>query len=158
VSWEHGYPACWEWDHPLPDLPAPTIDPNLPPALRRIEEQAAAIMAGIRTPEDTARERLQLWHRGLCAVCGGRASRLLEDHDHRTGLTRGYLCGTCNVGEGVSRSPVFSLYRWRPPADLLGLTIRYVDVRTGRPVEPDPVGRRRREDRFANNATQGIGL
>lgn len=42
---------------------------------------------------------------GRCAVCGASVGaahqkRLHVDHDHRTGVIRGLLCGQCNNGIG----------------------------------------------------------
>lgn len=69
------------------------------------------------------------WHAGRCAVCAARPATLLEDHAHGTQLTRGYLCQSCNITEGVSAAPVFVAYRSRPPTQMLGLLIRYRQVR-----------------------------
>lgn len=60
------------------------------------------------------------WHAGRCAICGSR-SALDGDHDHTTGLWRGYLCQRCNTSEGGSRRRVFQSYRWMPPAAILGI-------------------------------------
>lgn len=41
---------------------------------------------------------------GRCGMCGETPSlgdRLIEDHDHRTGLIRGLLCRSCNTLEGA---------------------------------------------------------
>jgi hypothetical protein len=40
-----------------------------------------------------------------CQICGAKGkqrgtSRLHWDHDHKTGLYRGTLCGSCNFGLG----------------------------------------------------------
>lgn len=44
--------------------------------------------------------------RGECQVCGAPATE--RDHDHDTGLGRGWLCLRCNLAEGLMRSnPVF---------------------------------------------------
>jgi hypothetical protein len=38
---------------------------------------------------------------GPCEVCGTPASPLHLDHDHKTGLVRGWLCQSCNRGIGL---------------------------------------------------------
>lgn len=81
-----------------------------------------------RTPESQgdARSRLRAWHGGRCAVCGYRDVRLVEDHDHETGLIRGLLCRSCNGREPHDDGP-FRKYRERPPAQILGIHLRYWD-------------------------------
>ena len=37
-----------------------------------------------------------------CAICGSSVS-LVIDHDHTTGVNRGWLCNNCNVGIGMFR-------------------------------------------------------
>lgn len=40
------------------------------------------------------------WQEGRCAWCGHGSSRSLHrDHNHETGLVRGYLCAGCNRAE-----------------------------------------------------------
>lgn len=90
-------PTCWWWE----------FDPTTPHGTEH--EQA---------------HRLWLWQDGRCAVCG-RHDAATEDHDHESGLTRGYLCRSCNLGEAVSGLRVFALYRWRHPTSILGLHLPY---------------------------------
>lgn len=153
---DYDVPVCWNYDWPLPELPAlPSVVLDTADRLAVHRVRAAAIMAAIRDPEDELRDRLLRWQLNRCAVCGVEA-RLVEDHDHESGLTRGYLCGSCNLGEGLNRGRIFSLYRWRHPTSLLGLTIRYLDPFTREPVAPQP--RWRPRDRFRESAAKGIGL
>lgn len=84
-------------------------------------------------PEDLDRTvplvALREWQAGRCAMCGD-VDALVEDHAHDTGLTRGWLCRSCNTREGLplyrDNGPhVFTYYRRRPPTAILGLTIVY---------------------------------
>jgi len=43
---------------------------------------------------------MTLWQNGRCAVCG-EVDDLVTDHDHSTGLIRGFLCQDCNQAEGL---------------------------------------------------------
>jgi len=56
-------------------------------------------------------ERLMLDQGGRCAMCGAE-SVLVVDHDHDTGVVRGLLCRTCNIGLGWLERP-----GWRELAD-----------------------------------------
>lgn len=62
---------------------------------------------------------MHYWQRGLCGVCGQAWTRLLLDHDHQTGLIRGYLCESCNVGEGVGWGGAWHDWRMAPSARLI---------------------------------------
>lgn len=33
---------------------------------------------------------------GRCVICGRKMKKVNVDHDHKTGLIRGLVCGTCN--------------------------------------------------------------
>jgi Recombination endonuclease VII len=118
-------PACWSW--PIP--PLVSVDDGV---ARAIAEQRKRL----RPEDESIRELLEdvlrstwkwsgadgmqfsAFHDGRCAACGLRPSdgRLIEDHCHRTGQTRGYLDHGCNVSEGRSRQPLFERYRRVHPA------------------------------------------
>lgn len=77
------------------------------------------------------------WQRGRCAICGlgnpkgpydgvhYNAAGFVIDHDHVTGLMRGWLCTGCNISEGTSGSGQAERYRENPPAVMLGIKVRY---------------------------------
>lgn len=83
-------------------------------------------------PQLNSRGSLEKWQQYRCAICEihlppapQRFSLLQEDHDHLTMRTRGYLCPRCNTTEGRSTGAAFVQYRECPPAEKLGLNIRY---------------------------------
>jgi hypothetical protein len=91
--------------------------------------------------DETKLRVLSAWQGGECAVCGQPNAHTL-DHDHETGLVRGWLCQSCNWQEpgGADR---FLRYRVTNPASMLGLQIRYVGPFAWPalpPVEPDRHG------------------
>lgn len=101
-------PVCWLW-------PAP---------------------ANCSFPDDgTAAQFLHWWNRD-CAICGAPGLDLVEDHDHATGLVRGWLCRSCNIQEGKSDVPVYRKYRERPPAVILGIRVRYANIFGETPMTP----------------------
>jgi hypothetical protein len=112
-------PACWSW--PLwPD--------------------GKVAMYYRRWPDAADSYVLSDWHAGRCAVCGevpgrGRGA-YVEDHDHATGWTRGWLCRSCNLLEAASVRPAFVRYRERPPAAILGISKRYVNAYGNTPLSP----------------------
>lgn len=75
-------PACASWAVP------PTFDPDGPQC------------------------ELAIWHGGRCGICGLTPGELVLDHDHDTGLIRGYLCRGCNAKEGAWwPSPAIAYWR-----------------------------------------------
>lgn len=107
---------CWEW---------PVTDEHR----RRAAE--ARMCPDPDRAYDLAWELLADWQDDRCAISGGYADRL--DHDHKTGLVRGWLCHNCNVSEGHSDIPGgrFERYRAKNPASILGISIRYYSPFTG---------------------------
>jgi hypothetical protein len=108
-------------------------------------------------PEFWAGRVLRRWQDGRCAICGHRR-KLVEDHDHATGMVRGYLCNSCNIQEGVYREQgtLFGKYRERHPTKMLGLTIRYWDL-----IAKDfaqPASPRAKGDPWTDAASEDIGL
>ena len=55
-------------------------------------------------------EGMAHWQDGRCGLCGFR-DRLVEDHDHETGMVRGLLCRSCNTTDG--RGDGHNLDKWR---------------------------------------------
>jgi hypothetical protein len=70
-----------------------------------------------------AAERFIAFHRNLCAMCGVAPLEIITDHDHATGLVRGYLCPGCNTAEGKPgrlSAAIVAGYRERHPSAILG--------------------------------------
>lgn len=57
---------------------------------------------------------------GPCEICGKQTEKLRFDHDHATGLFRGWLCHKCNIGLHYVESP-----------DWLGKAQAYLHVEKG---------------------------
>lgn len=115
-------PACWSW-------PAPTAD-----LLEKVRQRMLA-----ESPEDGGYihddrivrwELLLEWMAERCAVCGQRRpSSMVEDHDHETGLFRGYLCRACNGSESSgSEDGIFGMYRRRNPAIIFNIKEEYSNL------------------------------
>jgi hypothetical protein len=48
---------------------------------------------------------------GPCETCGRETPSLHMDHDHATGLKRGWLCGSCNRALGLVKDNTQTLQR-----------------------------------------------
>lgn len=107
-------PACWSW-------PEPTEFPGAEDSLERWQ----AVID---------------WQAGRCAACG-RPGPLVEDHDHYTGLVRGWLDRGCNTAEGmahISGREFWFQYRERNPASIWRLKADYLGTWGTSPIsDPD---------------------
>jgi hypothetical protein len=120
-------PACWKWA-------VPTFEEMQEMFLRsfgpRREEARRRLSSYMKDPEELAIFIFRDWHSGCCAICGDRPATLVLDHDHRTGLMRGYLCHPCNLMEsrrkGEPHGP-FAKYRERNPATILNVDLIYTN-------------------------------
>lgn len=82
-------------------------------------------------------ERLYEVQGSACGICGrakGVRKKLAVDHDHRTGLVRGLLCGPCNKILGHLRDDVetarrIASYLLFPPAVQLGIVAVHEEKR-----------------------------
>lgn len=96
-------PECWRW----------TVT----------EDDRGAVAAATERNADGVMWR---WQDGHCAACGAfDRSDLQLDHDHATGLIRGWLCLTCNYAEPGATDGALARYRERNPASMLGIQARY---------------------------------
>lgn len=148
-------PACWSWSTNLPteeDTQSRFWDGIDTTGYSASTLDLLREAAGAMCNDDTA---LATWQAGRCAICGETDRRLVCDHDHATGLVRGWLCISCNTREGAAVGPgtVFSAYRERPPTETLGLTIRYRDPLTREYVLPELPGDYGWEDNAAAGLT-----
>ena len=73
-------------------------------------------------------QEMLLSQNGVCAVCGspGKGRRLAVDHCHKTGIIRGLLCSSCNLGIGY----------FGDDPDRLRQAIKYLE-KMGRGLGPD---------------------
>jgi hypothetical protein len=125
-------PECWSWPTaPLWDGIATYYGGPVDDLQRRFEEGEEQALYMV----------FAAWHNDRCAVCGFRDPRLVRDHDHDTVSIRGLLCRSCN-GREPHDDGLFSKYRKRPPTQILGIHLRYVDLRHGW-VEPRAIVQRR---------------
>lgn len=156
-------PVCWGWPTDLP-TGAGVQRRFIEEAERRgcTPEQAAVLWdlecaADALVGDDDG--TLARWQDGRCAICG-QARDLVCDHDHSTGLVRGWLCHSCNTREGTNQEPdtIFARYRERPPAVILGLTIRYLNPVTGEHAAPQQPKATDWADKWTDAASEDIGL
>lgn len=136
-------PACWSWTG-MPDPDTWQWNPDA-----YMADFPAHVLADARGDA-----MIRAWQDGRCALCN-RRDPLIEDHDHVTGLVRGYLCRGCNIREGVYRGPAspFGRYRERHPANMLRLRMVYYGPFHEGGAQPEPV---RDFDRWADNALNGL--
>jgi hypothetical protein len=67
-----------------------------------------------------------VWQADRCAVCGiSTPYSFVVDHDHETGLVRGYLCKRCNLHESGSTRLIYERYRLANPASVCGAEWEY---------------------------------
>ena len=57
-----------------------------------------------------------------CAICSTTNFKACIDHDHRTGIVRGILCRSCNIGLGFMKDDI----------DHLKSAIKYLEVNLAR--------------------------
>lgn len=144
-------PACWSWPLPHPDADPMAEFRDLPPDVYQ------DVLRGFEATGGVGEALLSMWQDGRCAICGRtEGPALVLDHDHQTGLARGWLCRSCNTREGQDgeAASVFGQYRERPPVAILGVGFRYLDPLTGRqPRTYPPAG-----DGWEDNPLIGTGL
>jgi Recombination endonuclease VII len=101
---------------------------------------------------ESPRKAMDNWQAGRCATCG-HVRHLVEDHDHETGLVRGWLCRRCNTAEGLNpySGRLWREYRERNPASICGVSERYWNPLTRQFAEPAP-----QLDIWANNPMRGV--
>jgi hypothetical protein len=112
-----GDPACWSWR-----IPAETAE-CLARWKRPQGEMSAAEHVGLFG------WAMRLYDQNRCSVCNQPGPRV-EDHDHATGLVRGWLCRSCNASEGMNRGPdtIWARYRERNPYSILGVEVPYSGI------------------------------
>ena len=117
-------PACWKWRRPTAESLARLAE-------RRIREaEGCRKMLGEFGPvpfpgRESLRYQMMIeWHRGRCAICGVNHRPTVKDHDHSTGVIRGFLCYGCNTREG-GEGLVFDRYRELHPAIIFNVKKRY---------------------------------
>lgn len=139
-------PACWSWPQQLvwDDIAVFCGGP--------VEDLRRRVSEG---DEDAQYLAFAAWHNDRCAVCGGTDPRMVRDHDHETALIRGLLCRSCN-GLEPHDNGLFRKYRERPPAQILGIQMRYWTARYGW-AEPRELIQRRLDNHPAYQLAAKLG-
>jgi hypothetical protein len=136
-GWWNGDPACWSWKAPTDD----DVGRLREKGIQEVRQWWPDDDGPGPEPLDDGTLRWMLMgemHKGRCAICGIRPGRLVTDHDHETGLVRGFLCNTCNGNEARRRYGIYAKYRERTPAMMCGVWEKYSGG-WGRP-RGDPAG------------------
>ena len=148
--WWEGNPACWRW--------------KVPTATEVARLREKAVREGLHEPisEEYLRWRLMgEMHKDRCAICGRRTSQPRKDHDHPTGLIRGWLCPSCNTSEGCSRSDgtIYAKYRAIHPALMCGVReVYHSGWGVLGPVSFAPFGRPQARWRAPTERDSGLGV
>lgn len=123
-------PACWSWE--------PPTEADREHAREKYAYLVKAMGEGKPLEDTLAGLVMADWQQGRCAVCASKMSALVEDHDHATGLVRGYLCRGCNTAEGMNGdgARLWREYRERNPASICGVVARYYDSFAKKFAEP----------------------
>jgi hypothetical protein len=154
-------PVCWYWPVQLPSRSAAQERFEARMKLNGCTREDVRILWALECAADarvsSGAGTLAAWQDGRCAICG-KVRDLVCDHDHLTGLVRGWLCQSCNAAEGTHHGAdtIFERYRQRPPAAILGVIDRYLNPVTGK--EAGPALEAVDTDAWTDAASEGIGL
>lgn len=101
------------------------------------------------------RAAIALDQNGKCWICsidlGGEIKACL-DHDHKTGLIRGVLCGNCNGIEGKINNLANRARRGKDKRDFIGRVVEYWEFFAANPrKEIHPTHRTPDEKRIRRN-------
>jgi hypothetical protein len=146
-------PNCWLWE-------VPTSTELRELFFRKFGGEAEVyrfdLARYLEDQEALAYFHFESWHDQRCAICGARPTPLVLDHDHRTGLIRGYLCRSCNFSEGMRRGEPagpYAKYRERSPATMMGISMTYTNGWGQTVIDPP-----RRGTGWTDNPLRGIGM